>query len=48
MFLGLNESIVLYSISMQVIPDSVTTLTQYLSHLRRDFEGIGWFSCLLH
>ena len=31
---------------LQVIPDSLATLSHYLTNMRRDFENIGMFSSI--
>ncbi|KAI9192250.1 hypothetical protein LWI28_020015 [Acer negundo] len=38
---GIPTSVSLGTLQPPVIPDSLTTLTQYLSHMRREFDGIG-------
>ncbi|KAL5841942.1 hypothetical protein ACOSQ3_012545 [Xanthoceras sorbifolium] len=38
---GIPTAVSLGPLQPPVIPDSLTTLTQYLSHMRREFDGIG-------
>ncbi|KAK3221814.1 hypothetical protein Dsin_008839 [Dipteronia sinensis] len=38
---GIPTAVSLGTLQPPVIPDSLTTLTQYLSHMRREFDGIG-------
>ncbi|KAH8506451.1 hypothetical protein H0E87_013317 [Populus deltoides] len=38
---GLPSAVSLGSMNPPVIPDSLTTLSQYLSHMRREFDAIG-------